>query len=269
MSWPTDDLSTTHFDAASDNPSVARFMLKRILDRVKTIIAARGATSGVCDLNSGGKVPNTRINRGVANGVASLDANAKVPRGQMHNATTANRGAVKVSNQTQLHNEMGAATPPGINDARVVTSYSLRGLSATTWRKGLAEFATDGETQASSSGARALSPSNLRAILKPPTITEFKEESADYDIKISWTAVTGASGYHVFALLQSWSEDLGFKSASTTSTTHTFADGNRQRGYAMVRAYFADGVVGPWSRPDVTLTHYTSPPSPSPSPGGP
>ena len=50
MTWPTDDLETTHFDSAADNPSLARPMLRRLFDRVKTMIAARGAPGGVCDL---------------------------------------------------------------------------------------------------------------------------------------------------------------------------------------------------------------------------
>ncbi len=61
MSWPTDDLSTGDLDAATDSPASARTTLKKAVDYLKTIIAARG----------------------IANGIASLDGNTKVPYAQI------------------------------------------------------------------------------------------------------------------------------------------------------------------------------------------
>ena len=43
MAWPNDDLETTHFDAGADNPSLARPVLKRLIDVVKALIGARGS----------------------------------------------------------------------------------------------------------------------------------------------------------------------------------------------------------------------------------
>ena len=85
MAWPTDDLTTTDFESASTAgaPSRARAMLYRLIRRTKSIIAARGAANGVCDLNATGKVPTARISRGVAGGVASLGSNGKVVPGQL------------------------------------------------------------------------------------------------------------------------------------------------------------------------------------------
>ena len=82
MTWPTDDLATEHFDSGTDNPSRARHVLKRAIDILKAILAARGANNGICDLDSERRVPDGRIGKGLANGVCELDANAKVPIGR-------------------------------------------------------------------------------------------------------------------------------------------------------------------------------------------
>lgn len=96
MPWPNDDLTTIDFESASTAgaPSRARSMLYRLILRVKSIIAARGAVNGVCELNAAGKVPGTRISRGVAGGVASLGADGKVFAGQLNGLlmTQAERG---------------------------------------------------------------------------------------------------------------------------------------------------------------------------------
>ena len=78
MTWPTDDLDTTQFDAGGDSPADARPMLKKALDYLKAIIAARGLAGGVCELDATGKVPGARIGRNEANGVAGLTAAGKV-----------------------------------------------------------------------------------------------------------------------------------------------------------------------------------------------
>ena len=88
MAWPNDDLETTHFDAGADNPSLARPVLKRLIDIVKVIIAAPGSAGGVCELDARGKVPGARIRRNEAGGVAGLDANTKLIAAQFPYITT-------------------------------------------------------------------------------------------------------------------------------------------------------------------------------------
>lgn len=61
MAWPTDDLDTNNFNEGTDNPSLARLMLERVILRVKSMIASRGAVNGVCDLDGESKVPIARI----------------------------------------------------------------------------------------------------------------------------------------------------------------------------------------------------------------
>ncbi|WP_260843338.1 hypothetical protein [Sedimenticola selenatireducens] len=83
MSWPTDDLGTTNTDEGIDNPSIARPMINTLIQRVKSIIAARGVANGVADLDADAKVPNARLRLGSAGGVAGLDGNGKVPIAQL------------------------------------------------------------------------------------------------------------------------------------------------------------------------------------------
>ena len=77
MSWPTDDLDTTHLDAGADNAARARPALLRFIERLKHLINARGA-GGVCELGADGKVPPERIGRNQAGGVAGLTAAGKL-----------------------------------------------------------------------------------------------------------------------------------------------------------------------------------------------
>ena len=77
MSWPTDDLDTTHLDAGGDNAARARPALLRFIERLKHLINARG-TGGVCELGADGKVPDARIGRNRAGGVAGLTAAGKL-----------------------------------------------------------------------------------------------------------------------------------------------------------------------------------------------
>ena len=78
MAWPTDDLSTGQFDASRDSPREGRSLLKRAIDILKAILAARGANNGICDLDSERRVPGGRTGKGSANGVCELDADARV-----------------------------------------------------------------------------------------------------------------------------------------------------------------------------------------------
>ena len=62
MAWPADDLNTNDFDdGASDSPALARVMLKRLIERTKTLIAARGIANGIASLGADGRVPQAQL----------------------------------------------------------------------------------------------------------------------------------------------------------------------------------------------------------------
>ena len=81
MPWPTDDLSTAGVDSGADRPPRAEFF--KLFQRVKTMIAARGAIDGVARLDGRRRVPDAELGRGVANGVAALDGAGIVPAAQL------------------------------------------------------------------------------------------------------------------------------------------------------------------------------------------
>ena len=64
MAWPQDDLDITNMDAGTDSPALARPMFARLVNRVKSIIAARGQPGGVASLDAQGKVPSVQIPSG-------------------------------------------------------------------------------------------------------------------------------------------------------------------------------------------------------------
>ena len=157
MTWPTDDLSTEHFDDGADSPADARAAIKRALDYLKAIGGARAAADGICDLDANGRVPATRIGRGQAGGTAALDANAKVPAAQLPAATTAAAGAAQFATE--------AETIEGRQSDRAVQPAGLKALTATTTRAGLSRFATGAETIAGSDHGLAVSPATLKGAL--------------------------------------------------------------------------------------------------------
>ncbi len=120
MSWPTDDLDTEHFDAGDDSPASARSVLKTLIDRVKEMIAALGATGGVCDLGDDGKVPGQRMGRAEAGGVAPLDDASRLPRTHLPDATETDKGAVRLAT--------GAEVSAGTNAEKAVTPETLAGV---------------------------------------------------------------------------------------------------------------------------------------------
>ncbi|MEY2653136.1 MAG: hypothetical protein RLZZ524_163, partial [Pseudomonadota bacterium] len=61
MAWPTDDITTTYLDAASDSAASARVELYRVASRVKDIIAGRNTSNGIAPLDAGSKVPVANI----------------------------------------------------------------------------------------------------------------------------------------------------------------------------------------------------------------
>ena len=103
MTWPTDDLSTDHFDAASDAPAAARPVLKRLIEIVKALIGARASADGVCELDANAKVPA-----------------ANLPAISPPDATTAVKGIVKLATpaETRTGNRGDLAThPQGVKSA--------------------------------------------------------------------------------------------------------------------------------------------------------
>ena len=156
MAWPTDDLDTTHLDAGGDSPADARPMLKRLIDYVKLIIAARGATDGICELNEDGKVPPTRLAKGVAGGVAPLDSGGKVPSEHLPGATTTESGAVQRASNADVQNGQGAG---------VVSAGQLSQRTATTTRTGMVRLANS-SSPASTSTTRVVTPAFLKAYLQ-------------------------------------------------------------------------------------------------------
>lgn len=65
MAWPTDTLTTTHLDAATDDPSQARVELKAAVDLLKAVIAGRATASGVCDLDASTLIPAARLSASI------------------------------------------------------------------------------------------------------------------------------------------------------------------------------------------------------------
>ena len=176
MPWPNDNLSTTHVDSGSDDPSQARSGFKNLIDAVKDIIGSRAAANGVCELNASSKVPNTRIGRGSANGVASLDGNSKVPRSQLPAATASAKGVVELADQAES-NALSNTTKP-VPPGRIPI--------ASTTQKGLLELATQSEVNNRTATDKAVPPAYM-----PPlgVVSKFTEFTANG----TWTRPSGVT----------------------------------------------------------------------------
>ncbi|OZA06752.1 MAG: hypothetical protein B7X95_01360 [Methylophilaceae bacterium 17-44-8] len=61
MAWPTSNVDTTHMDAAGDDPSQARAEIKKMADNVNAIKDAKGQASGVAELDTGSKLPESQL----------------------------------------------------------------------------------------------------------------------------------------------------------------------------------------------------------------
>lgn len=59
--WPTDNITTTHVDAATDDPSQARAEIYTTMLRVKDVIGAKGSANGVAPLDASALVPLANI----------------------------------------------------------------------------------------------------------------------------------------------------------------------------------------------------------------
>lgn len=70
MSWPGSTIDTTDLDAGTDSPQQARADLHAALQALNTVINARGAAEGVCELDASGRIP---VSRG------SFEANTRLP----------------------------------------------------------------------------------------------------------------------------------------------------------------------------------------------
>ncbi len=156
MAWPTDDLTTDHFDAGADSPAHARPVLKKVIDYLKAVLDARAAANGLCELDAHAQVPGARIGRGAADGTAPLDAASKLPRTHLPGATATDAGAARLATDAEAENASGT----GILQARQLT---LR--TATAERAGLLELATDTEAIAGLDRTRAMTPAADKAAL--------------------------------------------------------------------------------------------------------
>ena len=81
MPWPADDLSTAGVDSGADRPPRAEFF--KLFQRVKAIVAGRGAAEGIASLDARRRVPDAELGRGIAGGVAALDGQGRVPQAQL------------------------------------------------------------------------------------------------------------------------------------------------------------------------------------------
>lgn len=62
MAWGTiGNVTTTHLDSASDDPSQARVELYNALVELQAVINGRGTASGVASLDSNTRIPNTQL----------------------------------------------------------------------------------------------------------------------------------------------------------------------------------------------------------------
>jgi microcystin-dependent protein len=61
MAWPTTTISTTHMDAAGDDPSQARAEIKQMADNVNDIKNSKGVANGLAELDAGGLLPIAQL----------------------------------------------------------------------------------------------------------------------------------------------------------------------------------------------------------------
>lgn len=61
MAFPTSQIDTTNLDDATDDPNLARVDLLDAVTKLNTIIDEAGDPSGVCLLDSNGRVPSTQV----------------------------------------------------------------------------------------------------------------------------------------------------------------------------------------------------------------
>lgn len=69
MAWPTDDLSVSELDQGTDKPWLARTQILTAVNKVKAILAQRGAAGGIAPLDNDSKVPIGNIPTGAGTGL--------------------------------------------------------------------------------------------------------------------------------------------------------------------------------------------------------
>lgn len=144
MTWPTDELSPDYFEQP-----------KKLADSVKAVIAARGRSGGICELDEEGNIPDAPLQKNMPGGVASLDASGKIEAEKMPDAEPGKKGALRLATSEELEN--GSAV------AAAVTPDKLAALEATEGRKGLIKLATDAEVLAGTDAASAVTPAALES----------------------------------------------------------------------------------------------------------
>lgn len=154
MTWPVDDIATGDLDAQTDTPPRAMFL--RMAQRMKSMLGARGAANGVCDLDAAGRVPAARLGgANVAGAPVRLDSGSKVPAAQLPQASEAAPGAVEFASAAEANAlaRLDRAVAPG------------RIPRASGSQAGVVEIATGGEVEAGTAGDLAVSPLKLRESL--------------------------------------------------------------------------------------------------------
>ena len=128
-SWPTDNITTTYLDQAGDDPSQARSELYNALLRLKDIIGARGAASGVASLDATTKVPFAQLPTG-SGGVQAYDADLAAFGGLTTTGLVARTGDGGAASRT-----LGVGTGMSISNADGVAGNPSISLSANlqTW----------------------------------------------------------------------------------------------------------------------------------------
>ncbi len=109
-SWPSDDLSVSELDQGTDKPWLARTQILAAVNKIKTILATRGAASGIAPLDAASKVPignmPSGINATTLNGKsdAAFAAAAHVGVGGAAHAaaTTAVNGFMSAADKAKL-----------------------------------------------------------------------------------------------------------------------------------------------------------------------
>ena len=115
MAFPTDDLTVVRLDAGTDDPSQARLEILAAVNKLKAVLAAYGAISGICPLDAAGQVPSGHL------GNATVADGTTIVKGKVRLATSAEASAGT--------SEAIAATPLGVKtyaDAKVATEASTR-----------------------------------------------------------------------------------------------------------------------------------------------
>ena len=151
MTWPVDDILTADLDAQTDTPPRAMFL--RMAQRMKTMIAGRGAANGVCDLDAAGRVPAARLGgANVAGAPVRLDSGSKVPAAQLPQASESAAGAVELASAAEVNAlaRLDRAIAPG------------RLPHATTLQHGITATATEAEIRSATPYNEFVSPAYMK-----------------------------------------------------------------------------------------------------------